>query len=305
MAWSKVDTDEFRGGDRTSVRFFPPSRANARGWSEIITFLAPNLMVKHTHFIAPMPGLMYKDGDGNLKPRDRETAVTCLGSPRTPLGEEMPSPVYDPTGLVECQNVKLPNGMSLHDTPFNQAASMYPSKHPWQVFIPIYVHPNQKHPEGLFRILDDYISNTWVRSLIMEVQQHDDDVRSYSLQLQSIFAGDKRLTGISRVPTPTNPPIVVQNGMVALAQNATETQQADWARVQMWCKPYKTAEAMVQFLGIEQWNPQYAGAPPVQAPPPTSATPPASGGDNGWWSTNDPDPFGGGEAPVPGSVNRL
>lgn len=293
-----INTEQFstRGRD---LKFYPPKKADARGWSNIITLCSPNLHCMHEHVIpSTVTGLTFKDREGIVHARDRETRIACLGSPRAPLGGDMPDPVYDQQGVAVCGSIILPDGSALHSHGFIRGNERYPPKYPWLVFIPIY-----NHTLNQFFAIQDYIEKVWIRSLIAEVNKYDDDPRTYSLMLKSVFAGQTRVTDVSRVPTPGPIPNPLQD----------ETHKRDWERVQMICNPYRTPEALVQDLGIGQWNPRYAGlaqAPPVQAPPmqappvnpaPPSQTPPAGPAD--WWSGAD-DPFGD-ASPAPGTESKL
>jgi len=293
-----INTDQYSNRGR-NLRFYPPSKAQSKGWNNVITLCAENLYCFHEHVIPlTMPGLTFMDREGAIHARDRETRVTCLGSPRVPLGGAMPEPVYDQQGVAICGSIILPDGSALHSHGFIRGNEKYPPQHPWLVFIPIYNHTTNQ-----FFVIQDYIEKVWIRSIIDEVRKHDDDPRTYSLMLQSAFAGQTRITVVSRVPKPEAQPVMGQTVPNPLQD---ETHKRDWERIQMICNPYRTPEALVQDLGIGQWNTRYAvgQAPPVQAAPPVNLAPPAQAPPTAWWAGADDDPFGD-SAPAAGAVNKL
>lgn len=315
MGWN-VNTAELANSGRKSIRFFPPNKEKSRGWQAVIQLMAPELFCVHEHVVSPMPGLTFTNREGVRSPRDQETRIACLGSPRVPLGAEMSMPVHNPAGVAECKAIMLPNGQSLHDCPHDSPTARYPARNPWKAFIPVFVHQDTVADAGCYKVIHEFLERPWWLSIIDEVSKYNDDPRSYALQIRAIMSGKTRVFDVQRVPTPAAPPNPTQ-----------EPHMEDWQRVQALCSPYRTAESVVQYLGIEQWNPSLAGsAPPVVAPvtsasvnttPAAAAATPA---DN-WWEQSSTvpasappadapfaaipgDPFGD-DTPTQGTQQRL
>lgn len=177
---------------------------------------------------------------------------------------------YTEEGLALCRSIRVPDGRSIHD-----CHGIYGVKNDWTISAFVY-----NWTDGLYQVLQASPSSSFVRSLYERVWDTEAEPATYMLEMECQRQANGNRTFITMKPE-------------ALPGTLPQI-NPDWKKSMDYYHTggFETAEAMVQRLGIEQWNPhiiapKQAAAPPVQAG--------AVGFDD------DSDPFGD-SVPAAGSI---
>lgn len=243
--------------------YAPNVAAINEGWEMMITPAAQYPVAVRIHLVNPMPGQAHiRTKDGRILERTRPEYIACLGSPRAPFvptadGQE---PVLDPAGVEICQSIMLPGGIPLHDTPL---VTRFDEPVEWRYSMPAYNWSRQAW---------EVVSLDWVEpmahAIFRAVYEHNaEEPLSYVLRITGFMEAGS--TGRQKKAYKVD--YKKLDNPIALPPDDDER----WMAVRDHAYPFRTPEAVVQRLGIEQFNPQYvkAGARSVASPMPSQPAP--------------------------------
>ena len=242
------------GSDGSGPYLRIPKASESEGWSVTISPLEKSPLYFVLHTFDPIQGQApIRLRDGSQRPRDRAQYVVCPGFVGR-LKTDGTKPEEDPAGVEICKSIKLPNGISLHETPYDLPPY---GGEPIKLQLPVYNHTLRQ-----YQILSQFAaSSIWTGILELlgrEKVQEMPDISAARFTITPNMevrrSGQKTRRGWN-VQASIGEPVPWEEGM-----------GPDWEEVQRRLIKPLTPEAIVQKLGIEVYNKQYATQTPAQEP---------------------------------------